>query len=78
MVAARDKSRQEREVELKLAFLPADAGRLAVSSALAAPVTPPEEHTLVSTYFDTPDFALHRAGVYLRVRENAGRCTQTI
>jgi triphosphatase len=78
MVAARDKSRQEREVELKLAFAPADAGRLAVSSALAAPVTPPEEHILVSTYFDTPDFALHRAGVYLRVRENAGRYTQTI
>lgn len=78
MLAARDVSRPPGEVELKLGFAPEDAGRLAASSVLAHGIAPPEQHLLVSTYFDTPDFALHRAGVYLRVRESGGRYTQTV
>ena len=78
MIAARDATRPAREVELKLEIVPEDAERLAASSALAASIAPPEEQALVSTYFDTPDFSLHRAGVYLRVRESGGRYTQTV
>ncbi len=78
MIAARDATRPAREVELKLEIVPEDAERLAASSALAASIVPPQEQALVSTYFDTPDFSLHRAGVYLRVRESGGRYTQTV
>ncbi|MBC8013593.1 MAG: CHAD domain-containing protein [Methyloceanibacter sp.] len=65
-------------MELKLAFDPADTARLASHPALEASLVPPEEHELVSTYFDTPDCALHKAGVYLRIRESAGRYVQTV
>ncbi len=78
MVAARDSARHETEVELKLEFDPADAARLASHPALEASLTPPEEHELISTYFDTLDCRLHRAGVYLRIRESGGRYVQTI
>jgi len=66
------------EIELKLEFAPADASRLVSHPALAPNVAPPEERELVSTYFDTPDCALHKAGLYLRVREIDGRFLQTI
>ena len=33
---------------------------------------------LVSIYFDTPDLALSKRGVFLRVRESGGRYVQTI
>lgn len=77
MVAV-DPPRQASEVELKLEFLAADAARIATHPALAASVAPPEEQNLLSTYFDTPDCALHEAGVYLRIRESGGRYVQTI
>ena len=67
---ARDSARQAKEIELKLEFDPADAARLASHPALRAGSAPHLEHQLISTYFDTPDGALHKAGVYLRVREN--------
>ena len=38
----------------------------------------PRIKELVSTYFDTPDCALHRLGVYVRIRESGGRYVQTI
>jgi inorganic triphosphatase YgiF len=75
---ARDSARQAKEIELKLEFDPADAARLASHPALRAGPAPQEEHQLISTYFDTPDGALHKAGVYLRVRENDGQIVQTI
>jgi inorganic triphosphatase YgiF len=37
-----------------------------------------EERQLVSTYFDTRDAALHKAGVYLRVRDDGSRVVQTV
>jgi inorganic triphosphatase YgiF len=74
---ARD-ARQAMEVELKLEFDPADAARIAVHPALETSLGPAEDQELVSTYFDTPDYALHRLGVYVRVRESGGRYVQTI
>jgi triphosphatase len=78
MVAVRDSARHGTEVELKLAFDPADAALLMSHPALEASLTPPEEQELVSTYFDTPECRLHQAGVYLRIRESGGRYVQTI
>ena len=78
MVVARGSTRQASEVELKLEFDPADAARLASHRALDAGLAPPEDQDLVSIYFDTPDGALHRLGVYLRVRDKGGRYVQTV
>ena len=78
MVAARRSARPASEVELKLEFSPAGAGRLAAHPALQACLVPPEERHLLSTYFDAPDGTLHKAGVYLRLREGGGRVVQTI
>ncbi len=75
---ARDSARQAMEVELKLEFDPVDAARLAAHPALDASLAPPELHELVTTYFDTQDCALHRLGVYLRIREDGGRYVQTV
>lgn len=78
MVAARDSALGSREVELKLEFDPADAARIAAHPVLQASLTPPQEQDLISTYFDTGDFALRKAGVYLRVRNSGGRYVQTV
>jgi triphosphatase len=78
MVAADQSARPASEVELKLEFSPADLGSLVAHAALQACLVPPEERDLVSTYFDTPDRTLHKAGVYLRLRESGGRVVQTI
>ena len=75
---ARDSARHAKEIELKLEFDPADAARLASHPALQAGPAPHEQQQLISTYFDTPDGALHKAGVYLRVRENGANIVQTI
>ena len=66
---------QAREVEIKLEFDPADAARLAAHPLLSAP---PQKQDLVSIYFDTPGETLHKAGVYLRIRDINGRLVQTI
>jgi triphosphatase len=78
MVVACGSARQGSEVELKLEFVPSRAADLVAHPALASTMAPAEERNLVSTYFDTPDCALHKAGVYLRVREDGGRFLQTI
>lgn len=78
MVAAVRFSQHASEVELKLEFSPADMARLVSHQALTPNLAPPEERVLVSTYFDTPNCALHEAGFYLRVREVGGRFLQTI
>jgi triphosphatase len=66
---------QDREVEIKLEFDPADAARLAAHPLL---YSRPQEQDLVSIYFDTPGETLHKAGVYLRIRDIDGRQVQTI
>jgi inorganic triphosphatase YgiF len=67
------------EVELKLDVDPDDLAKV-----LAHPVFRSEsagssdEHRLHSIYFDTPDQALKRAGISLRIRNNGTRRIQTI
>jgi len=78
MVVARDSALGSREVELKLECDPADAARIAAHPALQAGLIPPEEQDLISTYFDTGDFALREVGIYLRVRDIGGRYVQTV
>jgi triphosphatase len=78
MVAARDSAHHASEIELKFEFAPADTVRLASHPALQAGRIPPEELDLISIYFDTSDDRLHKAGVYLRIRESGGRYVQTI
>ncbi|MBI5331381.1 MAG: CHAD domain-containing protein [Betaproteobacteria bacterium] len=64
------------EIELKLAIDPHDLPALRRHPALAG-ITPVRRH-LVSRYYDTPDFALTRHGIALRVRRVAGRWVQTM
>jgi inorganic triphosphatase YgiF len=67
-----------REIELKLAFDPADAGRLQrhLARSFGRQVRPRQR--LVSVYFDTPDHQLRAAGLSLRVRRIGHRTVQTI
>jgi triphosphatase len=67
----------ERELKMQLAAGDADKIRQAplLASALAEP---PHTETLVSTYFDTPDFALHQRGASLRVRAKGEQRIQTL
>jgi len=64
----------DREVELKFLCAPADLAAVLAS----APAGDDESHELISVYFDTPDLALQKAGVSLRVRESKGRRVQTL
>jgi triphosphatase len=66
------------EIELKLAAQPADLSKL--KRTLAAMGSRPESSptALVTTYYDTPDLALWRQGLVLRVREGDGRFVQTV
>src|SRR5512147_2163816 len=69
----------QKEVELKLELDPADVPRIKSAPLLAAEsLGQSEEQHLISTYFDTPDLALSKAGVFLRVREKDGHYLQTV
>jgi inorganic triphosphatase YgiF len=66
------------EVELKLA---ASAGYLPELKRALAEMAPASHslcRRLISTYYDTPDLALKRRGLTLRVREQGGRFIQTV
>ncbi len=65
-----------RERELKFELEAADAGKIAAHPLLAARSA--ETRTLISVYFDTPDFALRNTGVALRVRDTGEGHVQTI
>lgn len=68
-----------REIELKLGLAPDDMVRLSSHPPLALPTqAPPASRRLASVYFDTPDFALARAGVALRVRSTGDGLVQTV
>jgi inorganic triphosphatase YgiF len=67
-----------REIELKLAFDPAEAGRLKRHLGHTLTARKPKRQTLVSVYFDTPDQTLREAGVSLRVRRVGRRLVQTV
>ncbi len=64
------------ETEIKL-LLPAEARALVEAHPLFAAVEPRRTRNL-STYYDTPDFALRGRGVSLRVRRSEGRHVQTV
>jgi inorganic triphosphatase YgiF len=64
----------DREVELKFLCTPADLAAVLA----AAPAGDDESRELISVYFDTPDLALQKAGVSLRVRESKGARVQTV
>jgi inorganic triphosphatase YgiF len=67
------------ETELKLALTEEVAGVLLRHPALRSPrAGHPERRHEISTYFDTPDYALARRGIGLRVRRTQDRFVQTI
>jgi triphosphatase len=67
------------EIELKLAARPGDLPALArMLEARAGGTAQHSRARLVSTYFDTPDQALAKRGLVLRVRERDGRFVQTV
>ena len=67
-----------KEIELKFEVDPQDAARVASHALLRDSLAPPEERDLVSFYFDTSEFALRKARVYLRVRDTGTGYLQTI
>jgi triphosphatase len=77
-VSAHEPQRHSKEVELKFEFHHADAARITSHPVLRESLAPPEERDLISVYFDTSDFALREAGVYLRVRDTGTSYVQTI
>lgn len=63
------------EIELKFLCAPGDMAAVLA----AAPAGDDESRELTSTYFDTPDLKLQKAGVSLRVRQSdGGRRVQTL
>ena len=64
---------------LKLTF-PAEARALIDQHpALQSPrATAPEERHQLTTYYDTPDLALHKSGLTLRVRQSGGQGVQML
>jgi triphosphatase len=68
-----------REVELKFSFAPDVQPLIDQHPALQPPrATPPEVQQQVSTYYDTPDFALYQSKLTLRVRVDGHKRIQTL
>jgi triphosphatase len=66
------------EVELKLAASAADLPELKRALVEMAPTSTSSQSRLISTYYDTPNLALKRRGLSLRVREQGDRIIQTV
>jgi inorganic triphosphatase YgiF len=66
------------EVELKLAARPGDLPELKRALVAMTPNAVSSQEWLVSTYYDTPDRALQRGGMTLRVRAQGGRVIQSV
>lgn len=76
-MAAEKPEHEATEIELKLTFDPADHGLIAAHRILEAAGTP-NIRELISTYYDTDEDALRKAGVFLRVRATGDGYLQTI
>jgi inorganic triphosphatase YgiF len=63
------------EVELKFQLQPADVAALGRHALLAGPAQAKRLH---ATYFDTPEHALHAAGLSLRIRRSGDSRVQTL
>lgn len=63
------------EVELKLEIASEDAGRFETSGLVAGA---PKKTRQISTYFDTPDHLVAKAGFSLRIRRSGKKRVQTI
>lgn len=67
------------EIELKLSIAPEDAARIGrLPLVRGAAVGRTHTRTLHTVYYDTPDRALQRAGVALRLRKEGARWVQTL
>jgi triphosphatase len=66
------------ELELKLSARAPDLPELKRELMEMAPGAVSSQEMLVSTYYDTPDFALRQRGLTLRVRQQSGRFVQTV
>lgn len=67
------------ETELKLYAAPGDLAKLqAAVPLLAAVVGEPRTQRVVTDYYETPDLALAKSGVALRVRQAGGHHTQGV
>lgn len=64
------------EIELKLALAPEDVGRFKRHASLRG--RKPSRRKLLSLYFDTPDFALSRQAMALRLRRVGYHWIQTV
>ncbi|MGO4707172.1 CHAD domain-containing protein [Microvirga sp. 2MCAF38] len=74
-----DRAKLAREIELKLEFAPHDIHRILRHPILTeAKALPERGGHLHAVYYDTPNHALRRAGLSLRVRHENGRFIQTI
>ena len=68
-----------QEIELKFELDPAAFGKLEHKLALRARAEKPAvPRTLLSTYFDTPERDLQKAGFTLRIRQEGARRVQTV
>ena len=67
------------EIELKLAIPAGQMSRLSrLGLVRSLTVGRASKRTMISTYFDTPEFALKRAGMALRVRDMGDHKLQTL
>ncbi|MXS84054.1 CYTH and CHAD domain-containing protein [Nitrosomonas oligotropha] len=64
------------EIELKLALHPRNVSRIRRHPLLHA--VAPQQRTLLSIYFDTPEFDLMQRGIALRVRQAGDQWIQTL
>ncbi|RYG63561.1 CYTH domain-containing protein [bacterium] len=67
-----------QELEIKLHLPPGAMGALEAHPTMRACSTPVQELQQVTTYFDTPDWALSENGASLRIRRIGERRIQTL
>jgi inorganic triphosphatase YgiF len=67
-----------QEIELKLEVAPSELEKVLAHSLLREPPDGSRTQTLYSTYFDTPDHRLQKAGISLRVRRDGDLRIQTV